>query len=392
MKEDRQHMDEEAYRVAYLIAGFIRNTLTVKEHDELDEWVNASDHNMKLFEELTDEENLEANLSWMDSVQTEKSWQALQEAGAFNKPARIKKFHAWMAAASILLIAGLFTVNYLRDADENGHRTSAIKSDVPPGGNRATLTLSDGSVIDLAKARDGLLENDKGVEINKQGEGQLLYSANGNVSVGYNTLSTPRGGQYNVVLPDGSRVWLNAASSLKYPTAFQGTTRVVELTGEGYFEVAKNTQDFIVKLANESQVKVLGTWFNVNSYEDEESQEITLLEGSVQIIKGNEKQLLQPGQQARVSKDDILRIAAVNTEETTGWKNGQFVFRDADIQSIMRQVVRWYDVKVIYQTGVTRHFNATISRNEPLSRLLNLLEKTGDIHFKIENKTIYVLP
>lgn len=402
MKENSySDMDEKASRVGYLIAGFIRQTLTEKEHDELDDWVNENDHNMQLFEDLTDEKNLQANLDWMDKVRTEQTLQSTKEKIQFIPEQKTKiKSYKWIytaAASVILLIAGFWIYKIsVKEKSELPEVSKVIKTDIQPGGNNAILTLSDGSTVDLNKAQNGLLKNDNGASINKSADGEIAYtdsnSSNKN-AVSYNILSTPNGGQYKVQLPDGSMVWLNAASSLKYPTNFVGTERDVVLKGEAYFEIKKDiNKPFKVTLADESEVKVLGTHFNVMAYENEKAKEVTLLEGSVQITKDNKVLKLKPGQQGQIDLDKIKLTSSVDTEEVTGWKNGEFVFHDADIESIMRQVERWYDVKIKYQANVTQHFNATLSRNEPVSRLLHILEETDQIHFKIENKIIYVLP
>ena len=392
-----KNMDEGAFRIAYLIAGYIRHTLTETEHDELDDWVEASDDNMLLFEELTDENNIEANLEWMDKVSTEKMLQATKEKIQFNPEQKAKRTsNRWVysIAASVILLIAAFAIYKIINKEKNESMpvAKASKADVQPGGNKATLTLSDGSVIDLNKVEKGLLKNDNGASINKPAEGEIVYTDNRNTNaVSYNVLSTPNGGQYKVELPDGSWVWLNAASSLNYPTVFAGTERTVMLKGEAYFEVAKNkSKPFKVKLEDSSEVKVLGTHFNVMAYENEKSKNVTLLEGSVLITKSNEKQVLKPGQQGEITSDKIV-VNAADIDEVVGWKNGEFVFHDADIQSIMRQVARWYDVGIKYETANNQHFNATISRKEPVLRLLHILEETGQIHFKIENKTIYVL-
>ena len=400
MKEESfKNMSENAYRIAYLIAGFIRKTLTEAEHDELDAWVESSDDNMLLFEELTDEKNIEANLAWMDKTSTEKNLQLTKKKIEFtpeHKNLITKKWFYNIAASVILLVAafGIYKIINNKQSKE----TSIAKIDqtgIQPGSNKATLTLSNGSVIDLVSTPNGLIKGDNRTIINKSKDGEILYNDSGssNSEANYNTLTTPKGGQYKVQLPDGSQVWLNAASSLKYPTSFSGTERNVELNGEGYFEIAKDkTKPFKVKLGDGSEVKVLGTHFNIMAYENEKSRDVTLLEGSVQITKGNNEQSLIPGQQGRIISSKIILINSADTGQVTGWKNGQFIFHDADIQSIMRQVARWYDVDIKYETTNTQHFNATISRKEPVLKLLHILEETGQIHFKTENKIIYVLP
>lgn len=412
MKENPYgHLDEGAYRIAYLIAGYIRQTLTEKEHDELDDWVNASDHNMLLFEELTDEKNIEANLAWMDKVQSKQSYEALRQAGKFKIPAkRFKLNPVWIAAASVILLAGAFLIfrNAVNSKANNTIMASSDTIQLQPGGNRAILSFADGSTIDLTTAKNGLMKNDNGADIIKLGDGIILYdphNADENVS-SVHTLSTPVGGQFQVTLPDGTKVWLNASTTLKYPARFTTNERKVELNGEAYFEVAKNEkQPFRVMLADSVVVTVLGTHFNVMSYNNEKAKEITLLEGRVRISPAgggdpfdaaNNKRPgveLKPGQQAILTHHSPFTIHDnIDTQEITGWKDGQFVFHDASIESIMRQIERWYDAKVVYQGEIKQLFNATILRSEPLSKLLHLLELNGYVHFKIENKTIYVLP
>lgn len=400
MKENPySRLDKEAYRIAYLIAGFIRNTLTGNEHDELDDWVNASDHNMQLFEELTDERNLEANLAWMDQVQSEKSFNALQKAGAFQKPARQFRLNpVWIAAASAILIAGAFVFYFTAGrGNRNLDNKIATKDTIQilPGGNKATLTLEDGSVIDLTKAKNGRINTDSFSHVQKPADGALVYDGSSVKSdkPTIHTLSTPVGGQYQVTLSDGTKVWLNAATTLKYPSHFPADERRVEVNGEAYFEVAKDAEKpFLVIMPDSTSVKVLGTHFNVMAYENETDAKVTLLEGSVQVKTKRAFSQLEPGTQASIANGTIEKLRNIDIEEATGWKNSLFVFHDAPIESIMRQVERWYDAKVIYNGKINQQFNATIARSEPLSKLLHILELTGYVHFKTENKTIYVLP
>lgn len=391
-------MDESAYRVAYLIAGFIRHTLTEKEHDELDDWVNENDHNMHLFEDLTDEKNLIANLEWMDKVQTEQSYQAMQEKGAFKMPP--KKFYNkknWLAAASVIVLLGVFFV-YRYTNSKPVSVEDFVTTDttlLKPGGNRATLTLADGKVIDLTYAKTGVIENDSSVNVNKTADGELVYEKGSRLGTAalYHILSTPVGGQYQVTLPDGTKVWLNAASTLKFPPAFSGKEREVMLTGEAYFEVAKNpAQPFKVSVADSTAVVVTGTHFNINAYQNEKEQQVALLEGSVTVLSATDVTKLEPGTQAVIQNKVITKGKVLDAEEITGWKDGLFVFHDAPIESIMMQLERWYDAKIIYKTNIKQLFNATILRKEPLAKVLKLLELNGYVHFKTENNTIYVLP
>jgi ferric-dicitrate binding protein FerR (iron transport regulator) len=303
----------------------------------------------------------------------------------------------WIAAASIILVAGLFFVYQFSVNNKPGDQpiTKIDSTVLQPGGDRATLTLSDGSVIDLITAKNGIITNGEGSHVSKPVDGELVYEQGALAVAGSNlhTLSTPVGGQYQLRLPDGTKVWLNAASKLRYPSRFTSDERRVELNGEAYFEVVKNEkQPFRVVLNDSAVITVLGTHFNVMSYQNENAKEITLVEGKVSVKKDIRTEELNPGMQAKVVGANISIINAVDTEEVTGWKNGLFVFHDASIESIMRQVERWYDARVVYQGEIKQQFNATIHRREPLSKLLRLLELNGYVKFKIENKTIYVLP
>ena len=391
-------MDEKAYRVAYLIAGFIRHTLTEKEHDELDNWVNENDHNMQLFEDLTDEKNLAANLEWMDKVKTEQSYKAMQEKGAFKvPPQKLYNKRIWLAAASVIVLLAVFFV-YKYTGSNPSSVDDIVTTDttlLKPGDNRATLTLTDGKTIDLTYAKTGVIEDASGTHVNKTADGELVYVNDSSVTntTALHTLSTPIGGQYQVTLPDGTKVWLNAASTIKYPPAFSGNERKVMLAGEAYFEVTKNERKpFKVLMADSTAVVVTGTHFNINAYQNEKEQQVTLLEGSVTVSNAINVTKLEPGTQALIKNKLITKDKVLDAEEITGWKDGLFVFHDAPIESIMMQVERWYDAKIIYKANIKQLFNAIILRKEPLAKVLKLLELNGYVHFKIENKTIYVLP
>lgn len=390
------YSDEKAYRIAYLILGYLRKTLSEAEHDDLDAWVEASDENMLLFEELTDEKNIEANLAWMENLQSENVLERTKKQLQFSPPAKNKKRRPWpfIAAAAILIAVVAIYLIRPNNTNHNTDRTEVAGNDVLPGGNKATLTLSNGIVIDLGQRNNGIIQNETGTRIEKKEEGMLMYQKTTNAKqTAYNTIAIPRGGQYALTLSDGTKVWLNALSSLKFPEQFIDSMRVVELSGEGFFHVAKDKQHpFIVKMNDNEEVKVVGTQFNISSYKDEETKKITLVEGSVQVNSNSDRLLLYPGQQAKSKNGNLLLEKNADIEAAIGWKSGEFVFRDADIYSIMRQAERWYDVNVIYRTTTSEHFNLSISRNEPLSKILHLMELTGKIHFKIENKSVYVLP
>lgn len=394
------HNSEHADRIKFLIAGFIRETLTEPEQDELDAWVSASEENLLLFEDLTDENAIEENLKFLDEVNTEKALRRIKvKAGMGKKTGKTARLWSYGIAASVILALGVFALFKFtkKGSGRDDEKIIANQPDIAPGGNKAVLTTADGSTISLTDAANGFLRNENGTAITKTATGELTYST-GNLakeaSTSFNTLSTPRGGQYKVVLPDGSKVWLNAASSLTYPTAFTGPNRTVELTGEAFFEVTKNMAlPFKVRLPDASEVEVLGTSFNVMTYGDETDQQTTLIEGSVKLSSNNSEIIIKPGEQALVSKGGKLSVnRSVNTTAITAWKDGNFDFRNVPIETIMRQVQRWYDVEVVYQAKISHEFTADVSRDEPVSQLLRLLELTNRVHFKIENKVIYVLP
>ena len=270
-----------------------------------------------------------------------------------------------------------------------------FENDIKPGGDKAILTLADGTKIILDSTKNGTIAQQGAANVVKTEEGQLAYSPATGVRLEgslYNTISTPRGGQYRLVLPDGSMVWLNAQSSIRFPAMFTGTERRVEIKGEVYFEVAKNkAMPFRVK-ANDMEVEVLGTHFNIMAYDDEALMKTTLLEGAVKVSSKTKSVFLQPEQQAKFAagSNDLKITSDVDVDEETAWKTGWFRFNDADISTVMRQLSRWYDVEVSYSGSLpSDRFTGKISRNISLLKVLKILE-LSDVHFKIEGKKIIV--
>lgn len=269
-------------------------------------------------------------------------------------------------------------------------------ADIKPGGNKASLTLADGKAINLSDGKTGLNLQTKALSYI---DGAQLHVAL--PVAGTNTLSTPRGGQYQLILPDGSKVWLNAASKLSFPASFAGQAqRRVQLTGEAYFEISKNKdQPFLVKTGNQ-EVEVLGTHFNVSNYKDTQGVRTTLLEGSVKVseLAANpgeqaKKVILKPGQQAQFSAQ-AFEVKTVDPEIAIAWKDGLFSFRNEPLEDIMQKIARWYDADVMYQDTATRkkRFGGTISKFGQVSEVLSMLALTGEVHFKIEGRTITVMP
>ena len=301
------------------------------------------------------------------------------------------------AACVILFISSFAYWLFLRPAEDKLLATTiagnAKQSSIKPGGNHAILTMADGRTIVLDSVQNGNIMSGNG-KIKKQGA-LLVYDgskgSNQGSPVTYNTLATPRGGQFQLVLPDGSKVWLNASSSIHFPTAFTGNQRNVELTGEAYFEIAKNKAKPFHVNVNGMQVEVLGTHFNVNAYADEGTIKTSLLEGSVKIKKGNISGLLKPGQEGQLNETTHnIEIKKADVNEAIAWKNGLFEFDGADIKSIMREIGRWYDVEIVYAGKVPdRRFEGKISRDAQLSDVLKILE-LSNVKFSVQGNKIIV--
>ena len=381
-----------------LIDKYQTGRATAEEKNLLNEWYHSfNDSEIN----LNNEENLDEG-----QIREGIKMRLLQTIQRMEEPKVATKARRWkvsVAAASILLIVSIgvyFTISSKSSNKEIAKTNipkAAPKNDVAPGGNRATLTLSDGSTIILDSASNGTLSKQGNVKVEKLASGLLSYTLNDkqiteNDAAFYNTISTPRGGQYHVTLSDGTEVWLNAASSIRFPVAFKGIERRVEVTGETYFEVAKNaTMPFKVKAAL-SEIEVLGTHFNINAYDDESTLKTTLLEGRVKVSVANqEAKFLQPGQQADIKREG--KIAVLNNadiEEVMAWKNGRFQFSSADLKSILRQISRWYDVDIEYKGNVNLHFTGQLTRNDNVSKVFEKLKLTGEVNFRIDNKKIII--
>lgn len=304
----------------------------------------------------------------------------------------------WIAAASIILVLGIASYVILGRQERKDHEQKVAKTTLDieaPKGARAMITLADGRKVYLDSAGNGTLAEQGQVNVVKTEDGKIIYQpyTTGNAPLTYNTLTNPRGSKViDMTLSDGSHVWLNAASSLRYPVAFVGNTRKVEITGEAYFEVAHDTKrPFIVSKADVS-VQVLGTHFNINAFDEEGSIKTTLLQGSIRVSAAGKTQLVQPGQQAQVTGNTIKLVSNVDIDAVMAWKNGFFSFEDADIKQIMEQLSRWYDVEVIYQGEPNERFAGKIDRNLTLSQVLKILADTK-VKYRIEDgKRLIILP
>lgn len=305
---------------------------------------------------------------------------------------------SWLIAAAIVGVTTSLGIALYLHKETIAIESQQVVRDIAPGGDQAYLTLNTGEVIQLTGVDQDSLSAQAGVLVSKSTEGELVYTVTEDASkladpLAYNSVSTPKGGQFRVQLPDGTNVWLNAESSITYPTSFSSIAeRIITLRGEAYFEVAPDAaKPFIVHTDKpEQDVYVLGTKFNINSYEDEGEVATTLVEGAVRVEAAGKQVLLKPDQQARL-KPAGLGITNVNTEEALAWKSGYFMFDNEGIESIMRKIARWYDVEVVFQqTDSKQVFSGTVSRFTNVSTVLKILELTGGVQFEIEERRITV--
>ncbi len=371
-----------------LLQKYKKGTLSDADKDKLEAWYlhKASNSHLQLGEqELEDSyEYLKSKLPLQQEIKVIRLWPRVAVA----------------ASVVLLLGTGLF---YFTKPKEQIIQVVEKPQEIAPGGNRGILTLSNGKQIVLSdiSAKDTIAKEGKQEEvtIKMNASGVITYVINPNADIpkdnanSFNTLSTPTGGQYNIVLADGTKVYLNSVSSIKYPTQFNGDQRVVELEGEAYFEVAKNkNKPFRVK-SGDQVIEVLGTHFNVHAYNNESVVKTTLLEGSVAITYKNQKAILKPGQQSNVSDDfNKIAIREVDTEATIAWKNGRFKFDNANLKTVMKQLERWYGIKVEYRGDVSDvRFNGGTFMNKNLSEVLKVLE-LSNIKCKVEGKTVVVYP
>ncbi|WP_109700805.1 FecR family protein [Chitinophaga deserti] len=376
-------------QVKILADKYLNGTATAEEAAALHEWydhVNEGDTEIVVAEQETTLESTRARIL----LQLQEQISSPEKPAVVMIAVRRKWLIGAAAAAAMLLAAG--TYMWKQTGKEQPSPTASITNPAPA--NRATLTLGNGTVVDLSKQEDGALLQQGGSTVSKE-ESMLVYEAgkDGAQPV-INKLSVPKGVQYRLVLPDGTKVWLNAASELQFPSAFTGSQRTVQLEGEGYFEVAANVQQPFTVEAGGTRVEVLGTQFNVKAYHDEPGVQTALLQGSVRIVSGNGiKSILRPGEVATVTTGNSLQIISdPDTDQITAWKEGVFAFRNADIAEILREIGRWYDVEIVYEGPVTqRRFTGKVSRKYSLSETLSVL-LASNLHFRQEGKKIIVLP
>lgn len=382
-----------------LFIRFLNHQCSIAEEQQVHQLLEDP-YMMAYLHQLMEEQDTQAvqEAALHDDVVTAKmeSWQQqINERIADGSVVPLLRRISWLRYAAVftgfVLLAGVTWLLTAPQAADN--RQMAQQTDILPGGHKATLTLANGSVISLEDAKNGTLATQDGMRIEKTKDGNILYSvANGNTQQAstINTITTPKGGQYQVTLPDGTKAWLNAASSLSYPLHFDAKERRVKMTGEAYFEVAKNkNRPFIVE-SDKQEIQVLGTHFNVNAYPDEGMVKTTLAEGSVRVrARNGQSALLKPGQQAILNGD--IQVKEADIAQQLAWKNGDFIFRGETLESVLRQVSRWYDVEVEYphQLGNMR-FNGMVSRAQPLSTIIAMIQSTKKATVSLKGRRLIV--
>ena len=390
-----------------LIDKYLSNTISKVELNQLLQLVKEADANEELTAALKNHWESATQIEVKNKPYWDNKFSTI--IGAAGNALPIIEMHpqknisrltyTFSTAAILLVIIGsvyIFSLNNKTKPVINTI-TRTLKQDVLPGGNKAFLTLSNGTNILLDSATNGLLAQQGNMNVIKLSSGQLVYKTdadnNAAPEVSYNTMRTPRGGQYQLTLPDSTQVWLNSASSIHFPTSFSGIDRKVEITGEVYFEVAKNAAKPFTVNVNGMDVKVIGTHFDINAYNDDDVIKTTLLEGSVLVTKGKATLLLQPGNQAQLNNYGEIKLQKnADIEEAIAWKKGYFFFKNSSLQNVMRQLSRWYDVEVDYEGVIPeRNFGGELSRSLNISQILQVLDKSK-VHFKIEGKKIIVKP
>lgn len=389
-------------RIHYLLEAYITRKASTDEENELMNWLLEAGDDIELKEFILEIWNSyhsgldESGIDWNDI------YEQVMQSRAVKKNSKLRKI-TWAKLAAAAIAALFFTAGtyYLffqkQQQSSSSISVEADQHDIaPPSENRAVLTLADGTVIRIDSAGNGILAMQGGVRITKASKGEISYTGHQRTA-GNNTLTVPRGSwPMTLLLSDGSRVWLNVGSTLSYPVTFQDRERRVKIMGEAYFEVAHQKGiPFIVENQNGTKIEVLGTHFNVNTYDDESSERVTLLEGSVRVSKYEDVHVLKPGQQAKLNNSlpEIKILNDVDMDEVIAWKENKFKFGESTtIDDIMRQLSRWYDVDIEYAGRVNTHFWGSISKDVNLLQVLKILEATGGVKFKIEGRKIVVVP
>lgn len=383
-------------RLYVLFQHYLEQTASPEEREEFLEALADPSHAgvlKKWIGERWEEENLPEHLSRRQSKELYKS---IREA-ITPKKQRLYLASPFRAAAAVIFVAAMVTGAYFLGVNSHGKSSHKITTQIQdvkaPATSLAKITLANGRTLYIDSLNQGSLSLNKGVELIKTHEGQIRYKGTSAKTV-YNTLTNPKGSKtISITLSDGTKVWLNAASRLRYPTIFAGKERKVEVIGEAYFEVAKNAKmPFIVNINNKEQLKVLGTHFNVNAYDDDAMIKTTLLEGSVQVTSSSGKLVLKPGEQVRQDMQGKMKVVKADINDVMAWKKDMFYFNDTRIESIMKKLSRWYNIDVEYKSDDVKSlaFGGIISRRANVSAILNLMKETGTVDFEINGRKVIV--
>jgi transmembrane sensor len=375
-----------------MIESYLDGSANDKLKSTVEQYYDLFNDEPALLDDYTDNDILGAHDRIREAISTKIQ---AKEKNLTSRPWRYMRM-----AATVFLVVGVGL--YVYDAeDKSSPVVSRMKmlTDISPGGNRAVLTLADGRKLSLINADSIEVPDQRSVMISKAGDSALVYESNQNQKAEnmFNILETPNGGQYQVTLPDGTKVWLNTSSSLRFPLTFPKNQRTVELDGEAYFEVSKNkNKPFIVKTQHQT-VEVLGTRFNLNAYKDEPVERTSLLDGRILVTNTlfKSERILQPGQQSIVTDQKLISVKNIDIDEPVGWKNGYFIYDEERLETILRMVARWYSVEIDYSRAPFAKnlvFSGILSKYSNVSKLLEKLQLTRAIKFEISNNKIIVLP
>jgi len=373
--------------------------LSAGDQQKLAHLLETDDEAKAIYDAMTDPERLDEQINLYETIRgrVEGAVTTILHQSDEHKNLRSKRRLYYLvsgAAAAVAVTIGVLLF-FAHPGHFNHPQAIAVNAnDLPPGRSRATLTLADGKQIPLDSAHLGLIANQGNLKIMNQRNGQLIYKGGQSTDpiLAYNTVSTPAGGEYKLILPDGTKVWLDALTTLRYPTTFTGPTRDIDLSGQAYFEVAHNLHPLVIT-TGKTKIQDVATAFNVSGYSDDPAQTITLLEGKVRVDAGSQSRFLAPGQQAHIpdAGKDISLIKNVDVDEAIAWKNNAFDFNNEDLPTIMRSISRWYNVTIQYNSEFPDIlFSGYISRDLPASQVLQLLEETNEVKFLIEGDKIIV--
>lgn len=383
--------DEKEFKVyAELLVRYFKNELNASEMKDFELWRSSDPQNEVLLESFRDTKTVQAEINYIDQVDVAGGFDAVLKQIGSNKPVRriLPAKWAWYSSAAVVLIALSFGAYKLIPVNTSASTSLAkVKYDIMPGTEKALLLMADGSKVDLNKSNKQLTQKD-GAVIGTR-DGRLVYkSTKGTKTAGYNTLRTPKAGEYRLVLDDGTRVWLNASSSLRFPATFNKTERRVFLVGEAYFEVAHNKAAPFIVSFNDTEVKVLGTHFNINTYG--KASKTTLIEGAIAVTEGNQEKFLKPGDEAIITTGNVA-VAPTETYKSIAWKEGVFYFNGDQMADILDQVARWYDVKIVYKGNPgDKKYNGNIRRQATLSQVLEMLNAVSGADFTLQDRTVIV--